>query len=47
MVTLKKDWEIDIMRLAGRIVASVLELLRERIQPGSIRQAWMRRRVAH
>jgi len=34
MVTLKKDWEIDIMRQAGRIVASVLELLRERIQPG-------------
>jgi methionyl aminopeptidase len=34
MVVLKTDEELALMRQAGRIVAEVLELLRERVQPG-------------
>ena len=34
MVVLKSDAELALMRQAGRIVAEVLALLRERVQPG-------------
>jgi methionyl aminopeptidase len=34
MVVLKSDEELELMRQAGRIVASVLALLREHIEPG-------------
>lgn len=34
MATLKEPWEIDLMRKAGQIVASGLDLLREMVRPG-------------
>jgi len=34
MVVLKSDEELELMRQAGRIVAEVLALIRERVQPG-------------